>query len=143
MFAWEDPLKTSYALLTYCLVVTYLEVWALPLLPLAVMTYHLQRRRQPRLAGQGGREEEEEEEEEEGGEEDWSITKGLRDMMQKVVWMQELMGSMADMVERVQNLFNFTVSFISGVLYCLLILLMGLLYLIPFRYHQSLPWSSN
>ena len=148
MFEWEDPLHTSFALLTYCLVLTYLEVWALPLLPLAVMTYHLQRRRR-RLAGQGGGEEEEEECSECGGEggrqegEDWSITKGIREMMQRAVWMQEMMGSVADRVEKIHNLFNFTVPFISGVFYCVLLLLMGLLYLVPIRYYHSLSSLSS
>ena len=75
--------------------------------------------------------------------EDWSITKGIREMMQRAVWMQEMMGSVADRVEKIHNLFNFTVPFISGVFYCVLLLLMGLLYLVPIRYYHSLSSLSR
>merc|ERR1712177_195586 len=54
--------------------------------------------------------------------------------MQKAFWIQEMMGSAADKVERVQNTFNFRVPFISGIFYCILILAMVFLYFVPLRF---------
>jgi hypothetical protein len=53
-----------------------------------------------------------------------------------------MMGALADRIESAQNLFNFTVPFISTAFYCLLFLLMAVIYLIPFRWHaKTLRWG--
>merc|ERR1712037_691645 len=34
VLSWEDPFKSTYALITYILMVLYMELWALPILPI-------------------------------------------------------------------------------------------------------------
>ena len=40
VLSWEDPFKTTYALITYILMVLYMELWALPILPLLLLLFH-------------------------------------------------------------------------------------------------------
>jgi hypothetical protein len=100
---WEDPFKTSYALVTYVMAVWYMELWMAPLLPIFVITFHILRRK-PK-ARDDWREEEDEvmdgipkeedvvkevgvEEGEKG--EGWGITRKLREVPEKAVWVQVL-----------------------------------------------------
>lgn len=119
---------------------TYLEVWHLPLLPLLLITFHLYRAQPLHLPGL--LEEEEAEGAEDGDKdatkdeakgEDWKISTRIKEVTQKALWMQEVLGQAADRAESLQNLFLCTVPFISCVAGCLLLLLMSLLYLLPVR----------
>ena len=40
VLSWEDPFKSTYALITYILVVLYMELWALPILPIFLLLFH-------------------------------------------------------------------------------------------------------
>ena len=40
VLSWEDPFKSTYALVTYILMVFYMEPWALPILPLLLLLFH-------------------------------------------------------------------------------------------------------
>ena len=40
VLSWEDPFKSTYALITYILVVLYMELWALPILPILLLLFH-------------------------------------------------------------------------------------------------------
>ena len=141
LFHWDDPFKSSYALVTYVVAVTYLDLWALPLLPILWITYHWFH--PPGLPGSTEEEEEEEERrcedcdanitKDEEPEDSWKISGIIKEVTQKAVWMQEMMGSVADTAESFQNLLNCTVPLVSAALLGLLALLMVLLYLVPVR----------
>ena len=140
MFEWEDPCKSCYALLTFSLAVTYLEVWHLPLLPFLLITFHLYRARPPHLPGLleeeealGAEDGDKDATKDEAKGEDWKISTRIKEVTQKALWMQEVLGQAADRAESLQNLFLCTVPFISCVAGCLLLLLMALLYFLPVR----------
>jgi len=142
IFEWKDPFKSSYALLTYCLVIWYIELWMFPLLPLIFMTYYLCKpsHRVHDVTENDGNDgkcdgcDADIAPEEETTTENVGFTDKIKELMQKAFWIQEMMGSAADKVERVQNTFNFRVPFISGIFYCILILAMVFLYFVPLRF---------
>ena len=53
VLSWEDPFKSTYALITYILMVLYMELWALPILPILLLLYHAFRRKAgPKSSGE-------------------------------------------------------------------------------------------
>jgi len=155
VLSWEDPFKSTYALITYILMVLYMELWALPILPILLLLYHAFRRKAgPKSSAdeeEAGRCEgcdedlsgaEEESEEVEKEEEDWNIADRVKMVAKNACWMQEAMGDVADKAESLQNLFNCTVPLMSSVFGLALILIMFVLYLVGFRW-MILIWGVN
>jgi len=155
VLSWEDPFKSTYALITYILMVLYMELWALPILPILLLLYHaLRRKAGPKSSAdeeEAGRCEgcdedlsgaEEESEEVEKEEEDWNIADRVKMVAKNACWMQEAMGDVADKAESLQNLFNCTVPLMSSVFGLALILIMFVLYLVGFRW-MILIWGVN
>jgi len=102
---WEDPFKSSYGLLTYILVVWYVQLWMVPLLPLLYMTVYLCKPERRVLHSEDEDHEEkcddceaDMDEVKEG--EEWKFTDKIKEIMRKAFWMQEMMGSLADRVEK-------------------------------------------
>jgi len=158
VLSWEDPFKSTYALITYILMVLYMELWALPILPILLLLYHRIHRKagtmrseedtgrcegcDEELSGEESDEDEEHKEEEDVEEEDWNIADRVRMVAKNACWMQEAMGEVADKAESLQNLFNCTVPLISSVFGLALILIMCVLYLVGFRW-MILIWGVN
>jgi len=157
VLSWEDPFKSTYALITYILVVLYMELWALPILPILLLLFHGFHRKAGTKSSEEeeedtGRcegcdeelsgEETEEEAEAEEEEEDWNIADRVKMVAKNACWMQEAMGEVADKAESLQNLFNCTVPLISSVFGLALILIMFVLYLVGFRW-MILIWGVN
>jgi len=129
--------------------VTYLDLWALPLLPILWITYHWFH--PPGLPGSLEEVAEEERRcedcdanipKDEEPEDSWRISGIIKEVTQKAVWMQEMMGSVTDTAERFQNLLNCTVPLVSVALLGSLSLLMVLLNLVPLRW-IILYWGVN
>merc|ERR1719357_1409017 len=98
VLSWEDPFKTTYALITYILMVLYMELWALPILPLLLLLFHWFHR-QARTKSNAGEEEErvpgEEEDEHDGDDdrddddqEEWNLADRVKMVVKSAQWMQ-------------------------------------------------------
>jgi len=89
-------------------------------------------------------EEEDISEEVPGDQVDGSLTmmETLDKLLQRALWMQEGMGQLANIVESVENVFNFTVPFISWFIYLFFMALTILLYFVPARM-LVLAWVLN
>ena len=118
VLSWEDPFKTTYALITYILMVLYMELWALPILPLLLLLFHwfhrqartksselnisiLSDQNKDReelivLTGAGEDEqgvtgeEEENEDEDVDGEGEWNLADRVKMVVKSAHWMQEV-----------------------------------------------------
>jgi len=158
VLSWEDPFKSTYALITYILMVLYMELWALPILPILLLLFHGFHRKAGTKSSEeedeyksrcegceeevSGEDEEEEEEGEGEEEENWNIADRVKMVAKNACWMQKAMGELADKAESLQNLFNCTVPLMSTVFGLALIVIMLVLYLVGFRW-MILIWGVN
>merc|ERR1719317_1048046 len=63
-------------------------------------------------------------------------------LKQKALWMQELMGEIASPIESLENVFNFSVPYISWFIFVFFILITIFLYFVPLRL-LVLVWVVN
>lgn len=141
LFQWEDPFKSSYAVITYIFVLWYLELWMIPFIPLLLMAFYTMK---PEFVLIKIKDDDEEQNEDIDGDisyseemdhaDEWTISNKIKELMGKAFWMQDTIGRIVDKVERISNLLSVSPApFISGVFSCILVFLIILLYLVPLR----------
>jgi len=149
IFEWRDPFISFCALIMISAAIWNFENWMLPVslvLLLTVQIIHSQplQNKTTSLNSLTSVEEEDISEEVPGDQVDGSLTmmETLDKLLQRALWMQEGMGQLANIVESVENVFNFTVPFISWFIYLFFMALTILLYFVPARM-LVLAWVLN
>ena len=77
--------------------------------------------------------------EEEG---DLSMMETIEMIQKRALWMQECMGDLANKIESLENVFNFTIPFISWFIYIFSFVIAIFLYFVPLRV-LALVWVVN
>ncbi|XP_060223314.1 multiple C2 and transmembrane domain-containing protein 2 isoform X1 [Meriones unguiculatus] len=149
-FQWESTLRSTTAFVMFLVTVWNFELYMIPLALLLLFLYNFLRP----MKGKGSstqdsqestdRDEEEEDEEEE--EEKESEKKGIIEriyMVQDIVsTVQNILEEAASFGERIKNMFNWTVPFLSLLACLILVIATVTLYFIPLRY-IILLWGIN
>ncbi|XP_038124743.1 multiple C2 and transmembrane domain-containing protein 2 [Cyprinodon tularosa] len=144
-FQWESTQRSLIAFLIFLVTVWHWELFMLPLFLLLLIGWnYIQLSREKASSNQDlvnmAMGDDEEEDEKESGK------KGLMDkihMVQEVVLVvQNVLEEIANIGERVKNIFNWSVPFLSCLACLMLFVAASLLYLIPLRY-IVLVWGIN
>ncbi|XP_033997476.1 multiple C2 and transmembrane domain-containing protein 2 isoform X1 [Trematomus bernacchii] len=144
-FQWESTQRSLIAFLIFLVTVWHWELFMLPLFLLLLIGWHYfqisagKASSNQDLVNMSMGDEEEEDEKESG-------KKGLMDkihMVQEVVLVvQNVLEEIANIGERIKNIFNWSVPFLSCMAFLMLFVTTALLYYIPFRY-IVLIWGVN
>eukprot|EP00092_Neocalanus_flemingeri_P034270 GFUD01037267.1.p1 GENE.GFUD01037267.1~~GFUD01037267.1.p1 ORF type:complete len:460 (-),score=117.99 GFUD01037267.1:88-1467(-) len=146
IFEWRDPFISFCALIIISAVVWNFASWMIPLCVVLVLTVQIVQPVQsssPSISRPASVEEEEITEEttdQVDGEK--TMMETLDRLQQRALWMQEGMGNLANAIESLENVFNFTVPCISWFLYILFMAVTILLYFVPLRV-LVLVWVIN
>jgi len=135
IFMWKDPLKSFCALVISCAVIWNFQSWMIPFSLVIVFTRHIMQPLQiSSLQNVEGLDDEDETEAiSDSVDGTLKMMEAWERLQQKALWMQEGMGKLANKIESLGNLFNFTVPIISWFIYILLIACTILLCFIPAR----------
>merc|ERR1712106_321929 len=125
------------ALIVIPTIIWHFDVWMIPAFLLLFLTYQMMR--PPK---DGSEEEDDNEEVDTQNDASLSMMETLDMLKQKALWMQEGMGEVAGHIESLENVFNFTVPYISWFIYIFFLLLTIFLYLAPLRL-LVLVWVVN
>ncbi|KRY85198.1 Multiple C2 and transmembrane domain-containing protein 2 [Trichinella pseudospiralis] len=144
LLSWETPLHSVLALIGFILVVYFIELYMIPLALLglfakdAILSLFIKKQscddeKMVELA---------EVEETEETEEKKSLREKLAAVQDAMSMVQKLLGYIAELLERIQNTFNFTDKFLSKLACFTLFTLCITLYLLPLRFIIIL-WGIN
>uniref|UniRef100_UPI00358F032B multiple C2 and transmembrane domain-containing protein 1 isoform X2 n=1 Tax=Myxine glutinosa TaxID=7769 RepID=UPI00358F032B len=148
-FQWECPQRSFAAFLIFLVAVWNFDLYMLPLILLLLLgrNYLLLTR-----TNDGGfpvevdcvmmEDEEEEEEKDDKDSERKGLIDKLHAMQEVCISVQNMLGKLASLGERVKNTFNWTTPFLSWLAVVLLATVTLILYMIPFRY-IVLIWGIN
>lgn len=149
-FLWESVPRSLLAFAAF-LVITYTaELYMLPLVLLLVFLKNLLVLTVAGIQG-GGREEEELNEDDEEDEEDdkdpkteekKSLKERLQAVQEATATVQNVLGEVASLGERINNTFNFSIPLLSWLAIIVLLLVTFILYYIPIRY-VLMAWGVN
>ncbi|CAO2614231.1 Multiple C2 and transmembrane domain-containing protein 2 [Lemmus lemmus] len=144
-FQWESTLRSTIAFVVFLVTVWNFELYMIPLALLLIFLYNFLRPMKGKASSaQDSQESTDIEEEEE--EEKESEKKGLIEriyMVQDIVsTVQNILEEVASCGERIKNLFNWTVPFLSLLACLILVIATVALYFIPLRY-IILLWGIN
>ncbi|XP_036029124.1 multiple C2 and transmembrane domain-containing protein 2 isoform X2 [Onychomys torridus] len=146
-FQWESTLRSTIAFVVFLVTVWNFELYMIPLALLLLFLYNFLRPVKGKASStQDSQESTDIDEEEEEEEEKESEKKGLIEriyMVQDIVsTVQNILEEVASFGERIKNMFNWTVPFLS-LLACLILAIATVaLYFIPLRYIVLL-WGIN
>ncbi|XP_050005084.1 multiple C2 and transmembrane domain-containing protein 2 isoform X1 [Alexandromys fortis] len=144
-FQWESTLRSTIAFVVFLVTVWNFELYMIPLALLLIFLYNFLRPMKGKASStQDSQESTDVEEEEE--EEKESEKKGLIEriyMVQDIVsTAQNILEEVASFGERIKNMFNWTVPFLSLLACLILVIATVALYFIPLRY-IILLWGIN
>ncbi|XP_021091246.1 multiple C2 and transmembrane domain-containing protein 2 isoform X2 [Mesocricetus auratus] len=145
-FQWESTLRSSIAFVVFLVTVWNFELYMIPLALLLIFLYNFLRPTKGKANSTQDSQESTDIDEEEEEEEKESEKKGLIEriyMVQDIVsTVQNILEEVASFGERIKNMFNWTVPFLS-LLACLILAIATVaLYFIPLRYIVLL-WGIN
>ncbi|XP_016839970.1 multiple C2 and transmembrane domain-containing protein isoform X2 [Nasonia vitripennis] len=146
---WESKMRSIIALVLFVVGVYYFEPYMIPtaafliLFKYYVMTVHVQDSTDPTSEdGPPTPGDDDDDDEDKDKEEKKSLKERLQAIQEVTQTVQNSIGYIASLCERVKNLFNFTVPYLSYLAMLLAILAMVVLYLVPVRY-LILGWGVN
>ncbi|XP_058790491.1 multiple C2 and transmembrane domain-containing protein isoform X2 [Phymastichus coffea] len=146
---WENKMRSVIALVLFVLVVYYFEPYMIPtasfliLLKYYVMNVHIQDSTDGSYEdGPSTPGDDDEDDDDKDKEEKKSLKERLQAIQEVTQIVQNSIGYIASLCERVKNLFNFTVPYLSYLAMFLAVLAIIVLYFIPVRY-LILAWGVN
>ncbi|XP_051062450.1 multiple C2 and transmembrane domain-containing protein 2 [Phodopus roborovskii] len=145
-FQWESTLRSSIAFVVFLVTVWNFELYMIPLALLLIFLYNFLRPTRGKASSTQDSQESTDIDEEEEEEEKESEKKGLIEriyMVQDIVsTVQNILEEVASFGERIKNMFNWTVPFLSLLACLILAIATVVLYFIPLRYIVLL-WGIN
>lgn len=147
IFEWEDPLISFCALIIMSSVIWNFDSWMIPFSLVLVLSLQIAQPLQNSSTSLTSFTSVDDEDAAEDNADttdnvDGGMMDALERIQQRALWMQEGMGELASAVESLENVFNFTVPFISWFIYIFLLACTCLLWLIPLRV-VVLVWLLN
>jgi len=138
LFEWQNPFVSFCGLIIIPAIIWHFDIWMVPAFLILLLTYQLLKPR----TNTDTQELEENREPNSQDEGNLSMMETLDMLKQKALWMQELMGEVASPIESLENVFNFSVPYISWFIYVFFILITIFLYFVPLRL-LVLVWVVN
>ena len=144
ILTWNDPITSLCALIIASAVIWNFESWMIPLSLVIVFGHHIIQQPQNNSLQSFDSMDDEDDTEDLSDNSDGTFTmmETWERLQQRALWMQEGMGELANRLESLGNLFNFTVPIISWFIFILLITCTILLYFVPLR-GLVLVWMLN
>ncbi|XP_023313977.1 multiple C2 and transmembrane domain-containing protein isoform X2 [Trichogramma pretiosum] len=145
---WEYKMRSSIALVLFVVGTYYFEPWMVPTLAFLIIFYyylmsvHLHDSVDGNEDGPPTPGEDDEDDEDKDKEEKKSLRETFQAIQEVTQTVQNSMGYIASLCEKVKNLFNFTVPYLSCLVMLLTVCAAIILFLVPLRY-LILLWGIN
>ncbi|KAG7327350.1 hypothetical protein KOW79_008956 [Hemibagrus wyckioides] len=141
-FQWESVQRSIFAFVIFVLTVWYWQFYMLPLFLVILLTWNYAQVASERGGQEMDSMDSDDEDEDERESERRGLIEKIHMVQDIVVTVQNLLEEIACFVERIKNVFNWSVPFLSNLAFLVLIVVTMITYFIPLRY-IILLWGIN
>ncbi|KAM9460980.1 multiple C2 and transmembrane domain-containing protein 2 isoform 1-T2 [Clarias gariepinus] len=141
-FQWESVQRSIFAFVIFVLTVWYWEFYMLPLFLVILFIWNYAHAASERGSQEMDTMESDDEDEDERESERRGLIEKIHMVQDIVVTVQNLLEEIASFVERIKNMFNWSVPFLSNLAFLVLVFVTVITYIIPLRY-IILIWGIN
>ncbi|KAI5607662.1 multiple C2 and transmembrane domain-containing protein 2 isoform X1 [Silurus asotus] len=141
-FQWESVQRSIFAFVVFLLTVWYWEFYMLPLFLVVLLIWNYTQVASERGGQETDSMDSEDEDEDERESERRGLIEKIHMVQDIVVTVQNLLEEIACFVERIKNMFNWSVPFLSNLAFLVLMVVTVVTYFIPLRY-IILLWGIN